>query len=96
MPAGFKARREVLPPGAVSPPVKAGSIVIFSEALTHGTLPWAAPFPRRTLLYKYAAKHVLFMQPASAPPGAELTEAQRKMLAPPSRLHPGWFPDEDS
>lgn len=25
-------------------------------------MPWTAPWTRRTLLYKYAQKHVLFMQ----------------------------------
>jgi hypothetical protein len=25
-------------------------------------MPWTAPWMRRTLLYKYAQKHVLFMQ----------------------------------
>ena len=27
-----------------------------------GTMPWTAAWTRRTLLYKYAQKHVLFMQ----------------------------------
>lgn len=31
----------------------AGSAVIFTEALTHGTLPWRGAGPRRTLFFKY-------------------------------------------
>lgn len=37
----------------VQVPVKAGSAVVFTEALTHGTMPWNAPQERRTLFYKY-------------------------------------------
>jgi ectoine hydroxylase-related dioxygenase (phytanoyl-CoA dioxygenase family) len=35
-------------------PVKAGSVIIFPEALAHGTLPWKADHERRSVLYKYA------------------------------------------
>src|SRR5205814_7276584 len=36
----------------VQPPLKAGDALIFTEALTHGTLPWMASHERRALLYK--------------------------------------------
>lgn len=35
-------------------PTQAGDCVIFTEALTHGTLPWKGPGVRRTLFFKYA------------------------------------------
>lgn len=35
------------------PPLAAGDCVIFSEAVTHGALPWVAGHERRALLYKY-------------------------------------------
>ena len=34
-------------------PVKAGSVIIFTEALAHGTMPWKADHERRSVLYKY-------------------------------------------
>lgn len=34
--------------------LKAGSAIIFTEALTHGTLPWRGKSERRTLFYKYS------------------------------------------
>jgi ectoine hydroxylase-related dioxygenase (phytanoyl-CoA dioxygenase family) len=34
-------------------PLKAGSLVLFTEALTHGTMPWNANHERHTLFYKY-------------------------------------------
>jgi len=36
---------------------KAGDVVIFTEALTHGTLPWNADHPRRSILFKYSPGH---------------------------------------
>ena len=35
--------------------MKAGDALIFTEGLTHGTLPWKGKHERRTLLYRYAA-----------------------------------------
>ena len=50
------------PPGhphswVVEVPMMAGDVLIFTEALTHGTLTWSAPYVRRSLLYKYAPGH---------------------------------------
>jgi ectoine hydroxylase-related dioxygenase (phytanoyl-CoA dioxygenase family) len=41
----------------VEVPMMAGDVLIFTEALTHGTLTWSAPYVRRSLLYKYAPGH---------------------------------------
>src|SRR5438132_8637775 len=38
----------------VQVPMRAGDVVIFTEALTHGTLRWNAGWERRSLLLKYA------------------------------------------
>lgn len=34
--------------------LQAGDVVFFTEALTHGTMPWLGPEQRRSLLFKYA------------------------------------------
>lgn len=39
-------------------PLAAGDVVLFTEALTHCTLPWTGSATRRTLLYKYAPGHL--------------------------------------
>ena len=39
---------------AVEVPLDAGDVVVFTEALTHGTLPWRNRDERRTLIYKYS------------------------------------------
>ena len=40
---------------------KAGSVVIFTETLTHGTLPWTADHERRVLFYRYTPGHMAFV-----------------------------------
>ena len=39
---------------------RAGDAVIFTEALTHGTLPWKAAHQRRALLYKFSPGYQAF------------------------------------
>ena len=38
--------------------LKAGSAVIFTEALAHGTLPWRGLYERRTVFYKYSPRTI--------------------------------------
>jgi len=69
----------------VEVPLGAGDLVVFTEALTHGTLPWQAAHERRTLLYKYS--------PGSSSWGKDevyddslwpqLSERQRLLFEPP-------------
>ena len=42
-------------------PLKAGSAVIFTEALTHGTIPWTAEHERRALFCRYMPGHMAFV-----------------------------------
>lgn len=54
LPEAFRNSGKALSAGvAVASPAPAGSAIIFTEALTHGTLPWRAKHQRRTLFYKY-------------------------------------------
>jgi hypothetical protein len=55
-PEAFKSH-EKTGPWLQCPEAPAGSLVIFTEALTHGTLPWTAEHERRSLLYKYSPGH---------------------------------------
>lgn len=54
-------------------PMKAGSVCIFTEALTHGTLPWCNAAERRCLIYRY--------NPAFLVGGPGTTQAQADALA---------------
>ncbi|MCY4531826.1 MAG: hypothetical protein OXC84_05795 [Gammaproteobacteria bacterium] len=69
----------------VQPPMEAGDVLIFTEALIHGTAEWRANHERRTLLYKYSPPHSTwakeFYNLADYP---DATEHQRRLLAGPS------------
>ena len=39
---------------AYQPKIKAGSVVVFTEATTHGTLPWRGDTQRRNLIYRFS------------------------------------------
>lgn len=67
-------------------PVPAGSVLIFTEALTHCTLRWRSPHERRAVLMKYAPGHLAW-GPHTDPPAAlwrVLTDAQRRLFQPPA------------
>lgn len=74
-------------------PMKAGDCVLFTEALTHGTLPWTADHLRRSLFLKYSPKHMTWASTYYYAPETKsylaelegkLTDAQRILLDPPS------------
>jgi hypothetical protein len=63
---------------------KAGTAIIFTEALTHGTLPWKGPHERRTLFYKYSPNTNAWVRYYYNPDDyPDLTENQRQILKPP-------------
>ncbi len=68
----------------------AGTAILFTEALTHGTLPWRGQDERRTLFYKYSPRALSWAARyyvASDYPG--LTERQRALLEPPNARYSG-------
>ena len=75
------------PPTVVNVPVQAGDCVIFTEALTHGTLPWKAKHQRRALLYKFSPGYQAFSGGAHEKlfPDyiLDMTEEQRAVMEPP-------------
>lgn len=72
-------------PYVIQPVVEAGDALIFTEALIHGTLPWKAAHQRRALLFKYSPGHSAWSQGYYSPGDyGDLTEQQRRILAPPS------------
>jgi hypothetical protein len=68
----------------VAPSVKPGDAIIFTEALTHGSLPWTASHMRRVLFYKYSPSFMTWMLPRWSQALLEqCSPAQRKILEPP-------------
>jgi ectoine hydroxylase-related dioxygenase (phytanoyl-CoA dioxygenase family) len=69
------------------PAMKAGSVLFFMECATHGTLPWKGRGQRRSVLYKYAARHVARAGgPNATPEGrwgewvCDMTDEQRAVM----------------
>ncbi len=74
-----------LAPGVVVPEAPAGSVVLFSEALTHGTAPWNGAHQRRTLLYKYCQSHLAWSaRRVQAPASVPLTPRQQLLFQEPA------------
>ena len=72
-------------PYVVQPAVEAGDALIFTEALVHGTHPWRAQHERRALLYKFSPGYSAWSQKYYSPDDyTDLTDQQRRILAPPS------------
>lgn len=62
LPAGVKTYERDLG-CVVQVPVHAGDVLIFTEALTHGTLQWTANWERRSILLKYAPGFLAWGRP---------------------------------
>jgi hypothetical protein len=61
--------------------LRAGSAVIFTETLTHCTLPWKGSHERRTLFYKYTPRNTqLNRRGYDASRWPDLSERQRSLL----------------
>lgn len=74
-----------MPDYVVQPVLEPGDVVIFTEALIHGTVPWAAEHERVAVVYKYSPGHSAWMGQYYDPAQyGDLTEQQRRILAPPS------------
>ncbi len=69
----------------VQPPMQAGDVLIFTEALIHGTAEWKAKHERRTLLYKYSPPHSTWAKRFyNLDDYPDATDRQRRLLAGPS------------
>jgi hypothetical protein len=79
-----------LPPGAeslvVEVPQPAGSLLVFTEALMHCTIPWQSAGTRWTLLYKYSPGSTAWDPSPAAPPElvALMSARQQRFFQPPS------------
>jgi len=90
IPGSHKAEEwlpESVPPEWVREvPMTAGSVLTFTEALTHTTVRWTAPYERRCLLFKYAPGHFAWKgwEEPSRRLTKLLTDEQRRLFQPPA------------
>ena len=69
----------------IQPEVDAGDVLIFTEALIHGTSRWSANHERRALLFKFSPGHSSWAPTYHDLDDYEgLTDRQKRILAPPS------------
>ncbi len=79
-----------VPPGAESlveeVSVRAGDLLVFTEAVAHCTVPWQGPGERLAVLYKYSPGSSAWSDWQHLRPVLDLplTERQRRLLQPPS------------
>jgi hypothetical protein len=66
-------------------PVRAGDVLVFTEALAHAATPWQGADPRWALLFKYCPAWATWARhkPADSELLAQLTPAQRLLFEPP-------------
>ena len=65
---------------------KAGDVVIFTEAVTHGTIPWSADHDRRSVLFRMSPGNLAYAKGYNPWPESMLeglTPQQRAVLEPP-------------
>lgn len=68
----------------------AGTAIIFSEALTHGTLPWKGREERRTVFMKYSPSPISYAaRYYDAQEYPDLSERQKAILEPPNARYRG-------
>lgn len=81
--ANFELAFEELEEDAEDVPVSAGDVILFTEALTHGSR-WRGPNSRRVLIYKYCPGSIAWLSDVwDDAARARLTLRQRRMTAPP-------------
>jgi hypothetical protein len=87
---GSHRTSEPLPAGAeslvVEVPQPAGSLLVFTEALMHCTIPWRGPDTRWALLYKYSPGSTAWGSTPAAPAEvvAAMSTRQQRFFQPPS------------
>ena len=66
--------------------------IVFTEALTHGTLPWNAEAPRRTLFYKFSPHGTswagAYFDPRHFRDYPDIDDRKLAILEPPNARYP--------
>jgi len=90
-PDAWKELEEDTPPDLVKPVTgPAGTAILFTEAMTHGTLPWHGAGERRTLFFKYDPSAYAFSATFyDRDRWPDLTPRQRAILEPPNARYQG-------
>ncbi|EER18824.1 hypothetical protein Pmar_PMAR006448 [Perkinsus marinus ATCC 50983] len=81
------ARHPAVKSMMVQPGMEAGDVLVFTEALMHGTLPWKGTHTRRTLLFRFGPATCAYARGYLCSPAEiaklNLSETAKEMLLPP-------------
>ncbi|KAF4744277.1 hypothetical protein FOZ63_033115, partial [Perkinsus olseni] len=84
------ARHAAVKDMLVQPALEAGDVLLFTEALIHGTLPWKGRHTRRTLLLRFAPPTCAYargyLETSAEVSKLDLSDSVKEMLQPP--YHP--------
>ncbi|KAF4722766.1 hypothetical protein FOZ63_031820 [Perkinsus olseni] len=84
------ARHAAVKDMLVQPALEAGDVLLFTEALIHGTLPWKGRHTRRTLLLRFAPATCAYargyLETSAEVSKLDLSDSVKEMLKPP--YHP--------
>ena len=73
-------------------PARPGDAIVFTEALTHGTLPWLVDAPRRTVFYKFSPNGSTwsadYFSPNDFRQYADVDDRKLAILEPPNARYP--------
>ena len=88
-PAAWKELTKTIHPCINKVTGKAGTAIIFTEALTHGALPWKGKQERRTLFLKYSPHPLSWSTDyCNAEDYQDLSSRQKSLLEPPNARYP--------
>lgn len=77
--------QEYRPDYVIQPQLRAGDVLIFTEALIHGTATWRGSQERRALLYKYSPPHSSWAKvPYNLQYYPDASPQQKRLMAPAS------------
>ena len=90
LPSEWADMSEKLNPCVIAIPCRAGDAVLFTEGLTHGTLPWKGKDQRRTLFLKYSPHFASYSANYyDIAAFSDLDDETRQLLEPPNARYSG-------
>ena len=93
LPREWRDLSQGIPEWVARVPGRPGDAIVFTEALTHGTLPWTVDDTRRTVFYKFSPHATSwsgnYFNPDDFRCYADMDHRKMTILEPPSARYPG-------
>ena len=93
LPESWRDLTRAVPNCVTRVPAKPGAAIVFTEALTHGTLPWTSPAKRQTLFYKFSPNGSTwsadFFNPDDFRDYPDMDDRKLAILEPPNARYQG-------